>query len=176
MKFKRPAQTADSACLHPSIVVFVVFVLGAPNGAPCLQLNKNYLWCDLTRAKRVFLHPCLQKKKKEEEGKGHAYVRVASNDRKNLSQNITDENSLAIWQFKKKKKKFVIWYRIRIAKFIIRRCSFGVILDDKMLKLKMKIVFQRIKNWKTRPFGRQGLNLGNLRKSVTIQKVWQNIY
>lgn len=40
-----------------------------------------------------------------------------------------------------------------------------------MLELKMKIVSQRIKNWKTRPFGRQGLDLGNLRKSVTIQKI-----
>ena len=106
MKFKRPAQTADSACLHPSIVVFVVFVPGAPNGAPCLQLNKNYLWCNLTRAKRVFLHPSLQKKKKKKKNeKGrHAYVRVASIDRKNLSQNITDENSLAIWQSKKKEE------------------------------------------------------------------------
>lgn len=40
-----------------------------------------------------------------------------------------------------------------------------------MLKLKMKIVFQRIHNWKTGLFGRQGLNFGNLRKSVNIQKV-----
>lgn len=173
MKFKRPAQTADSACLHPSIVVFVVFVLGAPNGAPCLQLNKNYLWCDLTRAKRVFLHPCLQKKKKK--GRDTLTCALQATTGRIFRRILLTR---IVWQFdsSKKKKKFVIWYRIRIAKFIIRRCSFGIILDDKMLKLKMKIVFQRIKNWKTRPFGRQGLNLGNLRKSVTIQKVWQNIY